>query len=120
MNWEVSARPLLVFKVWYLFSPRLGVFPVACNKWVCSLRRGGVEMAVSCSPEVLPRLAGALCSGQSRPRALYALSQAEELERPRDGVGTMRQSRDGHEYKKLMTELNNPRRLPNSSFWVDV
>ena len=64
-------------------------------------------MAVSCSPEVLPRLAEALSSlpsGQSQPRALYAFSQTKELERPRDGVSMMRQRRVRHNCKKLMTE----------------
>lgn len=64
-------------------------------------------MAVSCSPEVLPHFAKALCSsssGQSRAWDLPAFSQAEKPERPWDGVGTMRQKRVGHKCKEVMSE----------------
>lgn len=43
----------------------LWVFPLVSNKWFCSLKRSGLEMAVCCSPEVLPHLAKALCSSPS-------------------------------------------------------
>lgn len=107
MNREVSVRPSLLYKVWYLFSPQLWVSPLASNKWFCSLKRGGVEVAVSCLPEVLVSLAEALGSspsGQSRAQALSAFSQAKEPEGPWDGVGMMRQRRAGHRCKKLMSE----------------
>lgn len=64
-------------------------------------------MAVFCSPEVFWHLAEALSSspsGQSQAQALYAFSQAEEPERPRDRVGMMRQRRVGHKCEKLMSE----------------
>lgn len=64
VNWKVLA-PLLGFKVWYLFSAQLWVFPRVSSKWFHSLKRSGVEMTGSCSPKVFLCLTRALCSSCS-------------------------------------------------------